>query len=213
MKKILKNRSKEIIKAIEPLPYFTINNLISIDKDRDYLKRLLYRLKKQNKIIAIKRGIYVHNIYLEEIKRKNLFSEYLEFIANIIYQPSYLSGEYVLQKYGILSELVNAFTLVSSKKTKKLFNKFGNFKYYHIKKELFVGFKSNQKDDFLIAEASLAKSLFDFLYFRKNILNSLEQIKELRLNLENLKQKDWQELKKYIEIEDSKKMRKILKNL
>ncbi|MCK5123112.1 MAG: hypothetical protein KAQ87_03115 [Candidatus Pacebacteria bacterium] len=203
------NKSKKIERSIEYLPYFAIDSLMPIEKNRNFLKVLFYRLSKRNRIIPLKRGIYVSKSFVENIERKNIISEYSEFIANIIYSPSYLSLEYTLEKYGILTESVNSFTLVTEKKTNKFLNHFGNFNYHHIKKKLFNGFKIRKKENFLIAEASLAKALFDFLYFRKNILFNEKQIDELRLNLDNLTKKDIKELEKYIKLEKSKKMRMI----
>ena len=124
-----------------------------------------------------------------------------------MYEPSYLSMEYTLEKYGVLTETTRSFTLVTKKKTQRFSNDFGIFKYYHLQKKLFQGFKITRKNDFIIAEASLAKALFDFLYFRKNILFNEKQLDELRLNLDNLNKKDFKELEKYIKLEKSKKMR------
>jgi predicted transcriptional regulator of viral defense system len=202
-------KSKQIEKVVKTLPFFTIDSLMPIEKNKDYLKVLFYRLSKRGKIIPLKRGLYTSSFFLENIEKKNIAGEYSEFIANIIYEPSYLSLEYVLEKYGTLTETVNSFTLVTEKKTNKFFNDFGIFNYYHIKKELFNGFKIVKKNNFLIAEASLAKALFDFLYFRKNILLVEKQIEELRLNMDSVSKKDFKEFKKYVEIEGSKKMKKI----
>jgi len=201
-----KKYSRRILKAIEELPYFRITDLVSINKNKEYLKTFLYRLKNRGKIKALKKGFYVSEEYLNKIEKSGVVNDYYEFLGNILYQPSYLSGEYVLQKYSILSETVNAFTLVSRKKTNRFLNDFGIFKYYHIKEDLFFGFESENKSGFIIAEATLAKALFDFLYFRKNILNSLDEIRALRLNLENMTNADWKEFKKYIKLEKSKKM-------
>ena len=206
MRKNTEKYSRQIIEAIKTLPYFRIEDLISINKDSHYLKIFVHRLKKRGEIKSIKRGVYVSVDYLNFAGKQGIVNNYYEFLGNILYQPSYLSGEYILQKYSILSESVNSFTLVSRKKTNRFFNDFGSFKYYHIKEGLFVGFESRDKDGFLIAEATLAKALFDFLYFRKNILNSVEEIKSLRLNLENLKTTDLRELKYYVKLEKSKKM-------
>ena len=206
MRKNIEKYSKQISEAIKTLPYFRIEDLISMNKDTHYLKIFVYRLKKRGKIKSIKRGIYVSENYLNLAEKQGIINSYYEFLGNILYQPSYLSAEYVLQKYSILSESVNSFTLVSRKKTNRFLNDFGSFKYYHIKEDLFTGFESKNKNGFLITEATLAKALFDFLYFRKNILNSLDEIKSLRLNLENLKPADLKELKRYIKLEKSKKM-------
>ena len=213
MSEVRKNKSSKIREAIEKLPYFTIDDLMPIEKDKNYLKVLLYRFSKNGTVKSLKRGMYVSKNFLDNINRKNSISRYVEFVGNIIYEPSYLSLEYVLEKYGVMSESVNSYTLVSKKKTNKFSNHLGIFKYYNIKEELFTGFEINKSGDFLIAEATLAKALFDFLYFRKNILFSAEQIDELRLNLDSFAKKDFKELEEYVYLEKSKKMRKIFNYL
>ena len=213
MGKARKNYSETIIKGINELPYFRISDLVSFCNNSGYLKRFLFRQKKRGKIITLKRGIYVSTEYLNRIKNDSSANAYYELVANIIYQPSYLSCEYVLQKYGIMSEAVTVITSVSTKKTNKFTNDLGIFRYYSIREKLFTGFTIKQKGDFTIAEASVAKALFDFMYFRKTFLNSLSEVKALRLNLENLKKKDFLELKKYIRLEKSKKMQTIYNHL
>ncbi len=204
-----KTKSKLIEEAVDSLPYFAIDDLTPIEKNKDYLKILLHRSIKRGDIIALKRGMYTSHSFLGKVEKKNIIKEYYEFIANIVYKPSYLSLEYVLEKHGILTETVKSFTLVAKKKTFKLTNALGVFKYYHIKEKLFNGFKITKKENFLIAEASLAKALFDFLYFRKNILSTEEQIAELRLNMNNFSQSDFKELGKYIKLEGSQRMETI----
>ena len=57
--------------------------------------------------------------------------------------------------------------------------------------------------------ATKVKALFDFLYLRKNILPNRESVKELRLNIENMNNTDIRELKKYITLEGTKKLKTI----
>lgn len=212
-KKIFEKKIDRIRGAVESLPYFSIDDLATIVTDKEYLKQTLNRLIKKGEIISLKRGAYVNKIYLDEINRKNNFNNYVEFIGNIIYEPCYLSVEYVLEKYGVLSEGIAILTFVSTKKTNKFSNELGTFKYFNIKEELFTGFEIKNKGDFLIAEASLAKALFDFLYYRKNILFAEGQIDELRLNIDILTKKDFAEMKKYVARENSKRMLKIFNYL
>jgi len=62
---------------------------------------------------------------IKELKYSSKFNNYLEFIAtNVIYEPSYLSLEYVLFENNILTENVYNFTLVTTKKTSKFKNEF-----------------------------------------------------------------------------------------
>jgi len=207
--KKLISKADSIRDAIKKLPFFKIENLLAIDENKNNLRILLSRMKHRGEITTIKRGMYAHSDYLNEVKISRKKKDYDEFIACLAYQPSYLSLEYVLGENGILSESVFNFTLATTAKTYKLTGKFGNFYYYHLKDELFNGYSVIKKHGYLIYKASVAKALFDFLYLRKNILSSHDTVKELRLNLGGLSKKDKDELKKYIKIEGSKKMLKI----
>jgi len=211
MKTNLQNskKSEKIKKAIINLPYFLVDNLLVIENNKNYIKVLLSRLSKKEEIVSLKKGVYVSKKYLDDIEKKHDINNYLEFLANILYPPSYLSLEYVLSEHNILSESSYNFILITKNKTKKFSNKMGLFDYHHIKDDLFTGFRTIKINNFLIYKASVAKALFDFLYLRKNILLNKETVKELRLNLDNFQKKDISELKKYINIEGSKKMEKI----
>ena len=80
------------------------------------------------RLIQLKKGIYVTREYYSQCGDKQSYSE---FVANILKKPSYLSGEYVLQKYGILSEAVFSITSVTRKKTRVYNNKLGVFIFKH----------------------------------------------------------------------------------
>ncbi|MBA3047542.1 hypothetical protein KKC83_03420 [Patescibacteria group bacterium] len=202
-----------IRRAIKELPFFEIENLLAIDENKNNLRILLSRMKRKGEILAIKRGMHVHFDYLTKVKIARNKKDYDEFIACLAYQPSYLSLEYVLAENGILSESVFNFTSATTAKTYKLANEFGNFHYYHLKDELFIGYGIIKKHGYLIYKAGAAKALFDFLYLRKNILLNRDTVKELRLNLGGFSKKDKSELKKYIKIEGSKRMLKIFNYL
>lgn len=198
--------SSQFSRAVMNMPFFTVENLSILHGNNNYLKILSSRKKLKNELFRLKKGMYVSAHYINELKIKGVFDEYREFIAAKIYEPSYLSAEYVLDEYGILSEAYYGYSLVTTRKTNKINNDLGNFYYHHIKDDLFTGFKVDKKAGFLIFKASAAKALFDFLYFRKNYLINKESVKELRLNWEKLKNRDKKEFKKYIKEEGSKKM-------
>lgn len=201
--------SQLVLKQIANLPYFELGDLAHLDKNKNYIKIILSRLKKRGKIIRLKRGIYASRDYLEKLARKNANSDFAELVSNIIYQPSYLSLEYVLAEHGALTESLKNITAVSSNKTAEFSNEPGYFIYHKIKPVLFAGFKVENKNGFSVLKASKDKALFDYLYFRKNILDNREAAGELRLNLEMFTKKDRAEIKKYIKIEGSKKMEEI----
>ncbi len=206
-------KSEYVWDKVIKLPVFKFNDIFSLLDDENYTKVLIYRWRKNKKIISLKKGIYVSSEYLNKIKNSEIIDYYIEFVSNFIYTPSYLSLEYVLSKYNILSESVVSITSISTSKTKKIKNNLGTFHYYHTKQVLYTGYRVKKRGDFYIAEASLPKALFDFLYLRKKILNNKQQIEELRLNLDVLSKRDWKELEKYTIIEGSPKMKLIFRLL
>jgi len=213
MRNKIKTKIGGIMALAEKLPYFTLDDLLSIEKNKNYLKILLSRQEKSGKIIRLKKGVYVSERYLFSRLAHSEMDFYSEFLANVLYLPSYLSLDYILYKNNLLTEIPKNFTSATKNKTKSFSNKFGNFFYHKIKDELFCGFEIVKRGDFAIWRASRAKALFDFLYLRKNSLINKKAFEELRLNLENLTKSDLKELKKYIGIESSKRMREIFNYL
>lgn len=207
------SKISKIISLASKLPYFNLDNLSAVEKDKTYLKILLSRYSKAGKIIRLKKGLYVAKEYIEEAKKNGTFSNYLEFLANILYQPSYLSMDYMLYENNILTEVPVNYTLVTGKKTANFSNEFGRFFYHNIRDDLFIGFKEKKEGEFLISKATKAKALFDFLYFRKNAIVNEESARELRLNLDAFSNTDRKELKNYIKLEGSKKTEKIFNYL
>ena len=207
MRNEAKQGNKRIMALVEKLPYFSIKNLLAAGIDSHYLRILLSRQAKAKKIIRLKKGLYVSRNYLEEAKAAGRISPLLEFLACAIYAPAYLSGEYILYRHNLLTEVPQNFTLMTVNKTARFLNPLGNFIYHTIQPKLFVGFESLRAGDFTIAQASKAKALFDFLYLRKNLITNKEIFKELRLNLDVLSARDRKELKTYVNLEGSVKMK------
>lgn len=206
-------RAQKIMALAAKMPYFGLESLSSIEKNKEYLKIVLSRYEHKGRLIRLKKGLYVSADYLNTLEKKDLLSFYTEFAANLIYSPSYLSLEYILYEHNILSEVPKNFTSISLKKTVHLKNNLGDFFYHKITQKLFLGFNSFSRGDFVVFKASRAKALFDYLYLRQDLLINPEAIEELRLNLNNLSKNDLREFKKYLKIEGSKKMYAIAKNI
>ena len=204
-----KSKTEEILSLIKEFPYFKIENLKGLTDKESYLKIFLSRFEKKEKVFRLKKGLYVSRNFIDKIEKKGEFSSYLEFLANILYSPSYLSLEYVLNKFNALTEAPFNFTSISRKKTAHFSNKFGNFFYHKIKAQLFCGFEIKKKGNFTICEATKAKALFDFLYLRKNSILDKKAIEELRINIEVFNNKDKKEIEKYIKLEGTKKLKNI----
>lgn len=161
------------------------------------------------KLIQLKKGMYVTREYWQQLGDKQ---SYGEFMANTLKKSSYLSGEYVLQKYGILSESVFSFTSITRKKTRTYSNKLGMFMYSNIKDSLFTGFEIVNKNGFEIKIATKVKALFDYLYIRLWKVSNINQevVDSLRLNLGELTMTDFDKLEYFINLSEVKKFNNLI---
>lgn len=201
--------TKKIINLVENLPSFDASDLAPIGGERAYLNIILSRQVKQGMMVRLRKNFYVARKYLDAAEKKGNFSDYVELTANKLYPPSYLSLDYVLHEHNMLTELPRNITSVALRKTDRFTNELGNFIYHKIKEELYLGFKVIKKGNLSILKATKAKALFDFLYFRKRLLVGKEAVSELRLNLDEFTKSDFKELKGYIKLEGSKRMKEI----
>ncbi|MCX5809625.1 MAG: hypothetical protein NTX36_09695 [Proteobacteria bacterium] len=203
-------RSKRILNLVATLPSFSAADLAPVVEERTYLNIILSRYVKRGMMVRLRKNLYVTKSYLDNAERRGIFSDYVEFAANKLYSPSYLSLDYVLHEHNMLTEIPRNITSVGLRKTENFSNDMGNFIYHKIKEELFVGFKVVKKGNFSILKATKAKALFDFLYFRKRLLTDKRAIEELRINLDEFTTNDFKELKGYVEIERSIRMKEII---
>ncbi|MDI6731919.1 MAG: hypothetical protein QME05_05015 [Candidatus Margulisbacteria bacterium] len=185
------------LKLLEGLSYFdksTLRQFIELSDNSLYAN--IKRWLKQGQIIKLKNGFYVTNNYLLSRENKEI---YLEFIANKLREPSYLSLEYVLQSYGMLTEAVYSFTSVTLKSKNSYSNKLGRFSYRNIKEPLFTGFDLIEKGGYQVKIATKAKALFDYLYFKFRPLPKItkEEFSSLRLNLDGFLKSDAIEFARY----------------
>ncbi len=189
------------------LPYFSLSQASLYYSSRNVALVNISRLLKGWIIQKIRKWYYVHSDFIARLNHSWEMNDYLEFIAtNIIYTPSYISSEYILYESGVLTENVYGFTLISTKKTKKLKNDFGRFSYRSIKKIFFDDFVEVQKNNFTIYKATKEKALFDYFYLKRDIVFEESYFSELRLNMENIEMKAFERL---VEKYQSKKMKKV----
>ncbi len=161
---------------------------------------------KNGELIQLKKGTYVLKDRWEKEGQKEL---YLEYLAVVLVAPAYLSLEYVLDKYQILSEPTRVLTLITSKSTREISNQLGIFRYYSVTPDLFCGYRTRYFIDAPIFEASKEKALFDYIYLRflKNKMITKEAIESLRLNWENISRKEFQKAVSFLKFTPSRKVK------
>lgn len=141
----------------------------------------------------------------------------LFFIANKIYEPSYVSLESALSFHGLIPEGVFSVTSVSTLKTRtvspKLNNFQGDFIYKRIKKELFLGYSLKKAKGFSFLIADPEKAILDFLYLRED-LKTGDDFFEVRFNRESAKKVfNSRKMAKYLAISNSRILEEKIKIL
>lgn len=117
---------------------------------------LIHRYTKKGFIRRLKRGIYTLNdIFVPDI-----------YLANKLYEPSYVSLEFALSFHRVIPETVYEITSVSTNPT-RLFNALGKtFSYHRIKKEAFTGYSVYRQGEASELIADPEKAFVDLTYLR-----------------------------------------------
>jgi len=193
-----------IIKEIRPI--FTLDDLKVVFSDQPISSRQLTRWQESGYILKLKNGVYLLEDY------KNSIHPFL--IANLIYQPSYVSLESALYEYGFIPDVTQTITSVSAKKTWFADVLDNRFDYKKIKKDCFIGYGAKKYLNYEAMMAEPEKAIIDFFYFNKSRLKNESQIDELRFNYENLKQKvDKEQLRHYAELFSSESLNNLINKL
>jgi predicted transcriptional regulator of viral defense system len=135
---------------------------------------LLYRYAKKGYIVRVKRGLYAFP--------DGLPSEL--FLANKIYQPSYVSLEFALSYYRVIPENVYEITSVTTKATRH-FEKLGKtYSYRRIKENVFTGYSIEKQKGLSFQIADPEKAFVDANYFRMiDDLKPISRFNKERINL------------------------------
>lgn len=104
------------------------------------------------------------------------------FIANKLYQPSYVSLESALSYHGLIPETVYDITSVTTKSTREFSSPAGCFSYRTIKKDAFRGYGPAKIGGVVVFLAEPEKAVVDYLHFvdlKKQLLNERLDLKKL----------------------------------
>ncbi len=134
-------------------------------------------------------------------------------ISNCLYQPSYISLESALSFYHFIPEAVYSMQAITTRKTISYKTTAGTFNYRTLKPAFYFGYHILHKDKLPVLVAEPEKALLDYLYLTSG-LNTLKDMKELRINYAELQQKvDWKKLDVYAQVFNSKTLDKRIKHL
>jgi len=172
----------------------------------DFESRRFYEWQKKGYIKKLSKLFYVFS-------DRNINEAENNFIANKLFEPSYISLESALRYYNLIPEVVFLTTSVTTRKTKLLKTPIGDFQYRKVKEKLFFGYRIINAGQIAYKIADPEKALLDFLYLRSDI-KSEGDIFELRINGESYREIiDQNKLKQYLGVFNSKALNKKIDQL
>jgi len=122
--------------------------------DRNNLGRWL----KRGYLVRLRRGLYTFADYMAKPGMALYF-------AGRIYGPSYISLHTALSAYGLIPESVLQITSVTSLKTARFKNDFGEYSYKSVRDDLMFGYEPRSvADDRKVPYATREKALLDLFY-------------------------------------------------
>jgi hypothetical protein len=154
--------------------------LPQISEEKIY-NSLSYHFKKGH-LKKFKRGVYS----LVGPINKNIISRF--YLANILYNPSFVSFESALSHYGLIPETVYEATSACFQMKKKVFKTTeGLFSFsYSPVIPFFLDVVKDEQQSFLIA--SPLRALFDTIYSNRKTYKNLSDLEDdLRIDLDELK--------------------------
>jgi len=177
---------------------YSVFSLQDVQKIAPNFNRIqLDRWQKKGYIKRIKKEYY----YFTD---KEIDQNFLFYLSNKIYSPSYISLEKAFQYYDFIPEEIFQVTSVSSKKTTKFTTSMGNFSYRHIKPSIFFGYRMLDygKQKILLAEPE--KAVLDYLYLNPR-LKAADDFREMRINKQEFLGKiDYTKLQRYLKAFENK---------
>lgn len=167
----------DFFKRHSDMKIFHVHHLKLLTSMNDHSLRVaLSRLHKGKAVQRICRGFYANPFNMPT----------LEEISGQIYQPSYVSLESALSSYGVLSQIPQVLTCVTTQLPRTFQTSWGAIEYHQMKGAFFNGFLGGKT--YFLAEKE--KALADYLYLSppKNRDHKLTLLDLSHLNLKKVKQ-------------------------
>ncbi len=164
-------------------------------------KNNLTRWCREGYLLRLRNGIYTFPELLSE-------PEFVYFLANVLYENSYVSLHAALYFHGLLAPQLNAqVDSVTSLKTCAFRNPIGRFTYQTIKPHLLFGAKLIETGKFPYVVATVEKALLDLFYLYPTYYDTEKKIRNFAIE-EQVLYKDFNvnQLEEYLELFENKSL-------
>lgn len=151
------------------IPIFSSIQVMAIfGLSKDAAAAILHRYTKEGFIVRLKRGLYAFPDALPPVG----------YIANMLYQPSYISLDFALSYHGMLPETVYAITSLTTKATRRFECQGIVYSFRRIQKGAFTGYETRRQSGVSFFIADPEKAYVDTQYFR--LIDGLEPLSRFR---------------------------------
>lgn len=169
-----------LLKLVGDDPVFESSLLLAGNINPQIVRLQLSRWVNSGRIYQLRRGIYSIAPPYQKIKPHPFL------VANLLQKASYVSLQSALSYYGLIPEVVNFTTSVSTGRPEKLETPLGIYEFRHLKTDLLFGYRMANLGDQSALVATPEKALLDLIYLQTGG-NSTAYLNELRLqNTEQL---------------------------
>ena len=135
----------------------------------------LHRYAKKGLVERLRKGMYI-------FPSTALPSTY---VANRLYEPSYVSLEFALSYHGVIPEAVYTITSVTPKATRTFHAQGKTFSYRRLKLKAFTGYRIVKQGGFSFNIADPEKAFVDLTYLRMRIgAKPISRFNKEKLNAE-----------------------------
>ena len=163
-----------LLTLIEDVPVFRSSLLLAGNINLQIVRLQLSRWVNSGRIYQLRRGLYSIAPPYQKIKPHPFL------VANNLQKASYVSPQSALAYYGLIPEVVNITTSVSTGRPEKLETPLGIYDFRHIKTDLLFGYKMINLGDQSAFVATPEKALLDLIYLHPGG-DSIDYLRELRL--------------------------------
>lgn len=155
-------------------PVFESSLLLAGNINPQIVRLQLTRWVNSGRIYQLRRGLYSIAPPYQKIK------PHLFLVANHMQKASYVSLQSALSYYGLIPEIVNVTTSVSTGRPERLETPLGIYEFRHLKPDLLFGYKMTNLGDQSAFVATPEKALLDLIYLQPGG-DSFDYLKELRM--------------------------------
>jgi predicted transcriptional regulator of viral defense system len=157
---------------------FSVNQVYAWQPKFD--RNNLVRWVRRGYLLRLRQGLYTFPEYRDR-------PDMALYFAGRIYNPSYISLHTALSGYGLIPESVAQITSVTSLKTARFANAFGEYSYKSVREDLMFGYEPRLLAGGRTASyATREKALLDLLYLYP-FYNTAHELAELRLDRDALR--------------------------